>query len=275
MLLPPLRPWIRRSGPPSVALSGDIVVTLGFLDEKVPGDDDQLIRLLSVAVLAVGNSLVTVCGSHARASSSNRDAPARGVSEPIDCGSPYLWTGLERRRSMLASAPSSRATIAFGEKFLYDLKAGQRSDRAPALLLPDTTAAVSSMAVSRTARSPTTRKKTRPTRSSRPVRALRRRPPSLAAHGRRVSAASNRSRRCQPPTRSASPPSSGTRATTSISANLCPGLIGTNTGPSSRAGTANSTKARTNRIAQPCSHLSASSSRAPDAMTVSSLILPT
>ena len=45
------------------------------------------------------------------------------------------------------------------------------------------------------------------------------------------------------------------KGTTSISANLCPGLIGTNTGPSSRAGTANSTKARANRIAHPCSHL--------------------
>jgi hypothetical protein len=112
------------------------------------------------------------------------------------------------------------------------------------------------MAVSRPAPIAHHQKKTNTDASSKPSPSPTPKAPILAANGRRPSAASNRSRRCQsPPTRSASPPSSGTRATTSISANPCPGLIGTNTGPSSRAGTANSTKARTNRIAHPCSHL--------------------
>jgi hypothetical protein len=130
-------------------------------------------------------------------------------------------------------------------------------DRPPARSFPDaTTAAVSSMAVSRPAPIAHHQKKTNTDAISRPSPSPTAKAPVLAAHGRRVSAVSNHSRRChRPPTRSASPPSSGTRATTSISANPCPGLIGTNTGPSSRAGTANNTKARTNRIAHPCSHL--------------------
>jgi hypothetical protein len=130
-------------------------------------------------------------------------------------------------------------------------------DRAAARSLPDaTTAAATSMAVSRPAPIAHHQKKTNTDAISRPSPSPTAKAPILAAHGRRPSAASNRSRRChRPPARSASPPNNGTRATTSISANPCPGLIGTNTGPSSRAGTANNTKARTNRIAHPCSHL--------------------
>ena len=155
-------------------------------------------------------------------------------------------------------------------------------DRARARSLPDAaTAAVTSMAVSRPAPIAHHQKKTNTDAISRPSPSPTPKAPALAARGRRLSAASNRSRRCQrPPTRSASPPSSGTRATTSIRANPCPGLIGTSTGPSKRAGTANSTKARANRIPQPCSHfialpLSQLLSRLGPMTLSSSFILPT
>jgi hypothetical protein len=132
-------------------------------------------------------------------------------------------------------------------------------DRPRERSLPDAaTAAVTSIAVSRPAPIAHHQKKTNTDAISRPSPSPTPKAPALAAHGRRPNAASNRSRRRQrPPTRSASPPSSGTRATTSIRANPCPGLSGTSTGPSKRAGTANSTKARANRIPHPCSHLMA------------------
>jgi len=128
-------------------------------------------------------------------------------------------------------------------------------DRVGAPSLPAATkAAANSVAVSSAAPIAHHQKKANTDATSRPNPRPATKAPTRADQGRRVSAASSRCRRChRPPASSPVPASEGTSAT-STSDNPRPGLIGTSTGPSRRAGTTNRIKARPNKVPHPSNH---------------------
>jgi hypothetical protein len=132
---------------------------------------------------------------------------------------------------------------------------GSRSRRARSLPAA-TKAAVSSIAVSSAAPIAHHQKKTNTDATSSPSPRPATKAPAQANQALRVSAASNRCRRCQrPPASSPVPASKGTSATTSTRDNPCPGLIGTSTGPSRPAGSTNRIRARANKLPHPSSHV--------------------